>query len=131
MSYEYPPTAGHELHDKLCHYGFAVGVESGDHLYDPPVPSTIVDLYGPLADVIAAALVLDASGFAVVDVDQPHICSVQHACVHACLVLDGDVERTDIRNAITAEFGPPISSGFDPISSGSATAPPPTDPQLN
>ncbi|MET8146892.1 hypothetical protein ACIBSW_14070 [Actinoplanes sp. NPDC049668] len=98
----------HPAHEALGHFGFTATAQTADGLYDPPVPSTVVDLYGPSLAVTVALMVLaTTSGLVIVDTDTPHPCSLPHGCVHATVVLDGHIDYCVVRDAISAVFGQP------------------------
>src|SRR4051794_38054142 len=100
--------ADHHPHERLGHFGFTIDTHAGDDRYDPPVPSTLVNLYGPYEGVTLAALVLSQTdGLLLVDLEYPHPCSIPHGCFHALVVLDGHVDYPVVRDAISAVFGPP------------------------
>lgn len=101
-------TTDHTPHEVLSHIGFTLDAHTADELYQPPVPSTLVNLYGPYDTVTVAAMTLaHTHGLTLVDVDPPHPCSLAHGCVHATVVLDGHIEYCVLRDAISAVFGQP------------------------
>ncbi|RZU49339.1 hypothetical protein EV385_1084 [Krasilnikovia cinnamomea] len=98
----------HNTHAEVGHLGFTLDANPADDLYDPPVPSTAVTLYGPIIAVTMAALTLHGTpGVVIVDLDTPQPCSLMHGCVIAGLVLDGHIAYQALRDAISAVFGPP------------------------
>lgn len=95
-------------HERLGHLGFTLDTHPADDLYDPPTPSTLVNLYGPYDSVTVAAMVLaNTHGLVLIDLETPQPCSLPHGCVHAAVVLDGRIGYPAIRDAISAVFGPP------------------------
>jgi hypothetical protein len=111
----------HGPHETLGHIGFTIDTHHADDLYGPPMPSTLVNLFGPYDAVIVAATVLSTTdGLLIVDAENPHPCSVPHGCVHAMVVLDGHIGYPVVRDAISAVFGPPIQPATVPPSAGTA-----------
>src|SRR3954453_12326655 len=98
----------HPQHEALGHVGFTANPHPADDLYAPPVPSTLVNMYGPHDAVSVAAMVLaNTHGLVIVDADTPHPCSLPHGCVHVTVVLDGHIDPSVVRDAISAVFGKP------------------------
>ncbi|GAB1643848.1 hypothetical protein [Krasilnikovia sp. MM14-A1259] len=107
----------HNTHIEVGHLGFTLDVQTADDMYDPPVPSTAVNLYGPYPVVTAAAMTFDRTpGVVIVDLDLPHPCSLIHGCVHATLMLDGHVDKQLLSDAISAVFGEPDQIAIAPAS---------------